>query len=210
MFEYVFFDLDGTITEPFVGITESVKYSLDKFGIAAENEELKGFIGPPLKDAYMKYFDFLEKDAEKAVEYYRERYREIGIFECELYDGIKELLESLSKKARLILATSKPEIFAKRILEHFGLDKYFYLIVGASFDDSRSHKIDVLKYAIEKSGADKEKSVMIGDRVYDTESALLCGISAIGVLYGYGNREEHEKAIYIADSVEALAAYFDV
>ena len=125
MYTHIFFDLDGTVTEPFLGITSSVKYSLEYFNIQAEREDLKVFIGPPLKDSYMKYFSMSEDDALLAVEKYRERYSKIGIFECELYDGAKEMLEKLSRKYKLVLATSKPQPYAEKILEHFDIKKYF-------------------------------------------------------------------------------------
>lgn len=208
MYKYVFFDLDGTITDPFEGITACVKYALEQFGISARQEDLLSFIGPPLKDEFMRRFDFSEKDAEKAVEWYRKRYPNEGIFECRLYDGIPELLEKLSREHTLVLATSKPLVFAERILEHFDLKKYFTYLVGATFDGRLSEKSGILAEALRISNAPLDESVMIGDRLFDTEAGVENGISSIGVTYGYGTCDEHKKAIYVADSVNKLAEFF--
>ncbi len=210
MYTHIFFDLDGTITDPFDGICECVKFSLEHFGIYSKKEDLKVFIGPPLKDSYMKYYNMSEGDALAAVAKYRERYSVKGIFECELYEGVRELLERLSKKYTLVLATSKPQEYAEKILEHFDIKKYFTHVVGASFDDKRSQKNDVLRYAIEKASAIPEKSVMVGDRVFDTEGAVENGMDAVGVLYGYGDRGEHKRAVFVAENVLFLSKFFEV
>ena len=208
MTTHIFFDLDGTLTEPFLGITTCVKYSLERFGIKTECEDHRAFIGPPLLDSYMKYYGFSEKDAERAVAYYRERYTDVGILECELYDGVRDMLEHLSHHYTLVLATSKPEPYALRILEHFDIKRYFTHAVGASFDKSLAHKTDVLREALRRSGADPATSVMVGDRDLDTLGAKENSMRAVGVLYGYGKREEHESAEFVAESVQALEDYF--
>ncbi len=210
MYTHLFFDLDGTITDPFVGITSCVKFSLEHFGIDSHADDLKKFIGPPLKDSYMQYYSMSEEEADEAVVWYRKRYSALGIFECELYDGMRELLQKLSDKYTLILATSKPETYAEKILEHFDIKRYFTHVVGASFDEKLSRKPDIIRAALEKSRAPHSSSVMIGDRVFDTEGALENGIDAVGVTYGYGEACEHEKAVYIAESVLSLAEFFDV
>lgn len=209
--KYVLFDLDGTITDPFEGITDSVKYSLEKFGINVEDKRvLRPFIGPPLKYAYMKYYGMDEENADKAVAYYREFYPISGIFNCTLYDGIKELLCELSKKYVIILATSKPQPFAEQIVDKFGLTKYFDHIVGATFDERVSEKSDVIKKVLSDFDIDPEEAVMIGDRSYDTEGAAANGVPSIGVSYGYGDRSEFVSAFAVCDSVRELAALFKI
>lgn len=210
--EYILFDLDGTLTDPGVGITNSVVYSLKKYGIDVPNKaELYKFVGPPLIDSYMKYYGFSKEQAIEAVGYYREYFSVIGIFENRVYDGIPELLEKLNKNGKkVILATSKPEDFAKRILERFSLDKYFYFVVGATMDETRSQKREVIAYALEQCGKpDPDTAVMVGDREMDIIGAHTLGIKALGVLYGYGSLEELENANadYIAESVEELEKF---
>lgn len=195
--EYIFFDLDGTLTEPAEGITNSVAFALRKFGIEIKTRaELQKFIGPPLIDSFMEFYGFTREKAEKAVEYYREFYRETGIYQNRVYEGIPALLNLLCEKdKKIILATSKPEKFANQILEHFGLTKYFHLVVGATMDEKRSRKDEVLAYAIEKSGiSDISSAVMIGDRKFDIEAAHKYGMEAVGVLFGYGTIEELKAA----------------
>ncbi|MBQ7897398.1 MAG: HAD hydrolase-like protein [Clostridia bacterium] len=207
--EYVFFDLDGTITEPFNGITKSVEYSLSKYGIKVEDrKELKAFIGPPLKPSYMKYYGFDEEKAIEAVAFYREYYSAGGMYDCELYNGADKLLKDMSEKYKLVLATSKPQPFAEKILEKFDLKKYFYHIVGATFDDKVSEKADVIRKALSDLDASPEKAVMIGDRFYDTDGAAENGMPSIGVTYGYGKRKEFGKAEKIFDSIEEIYKFF--
>lgn len=195
--EYIFFDLDGTLTEPAEGITNSVAFALRKFGIEIKTRaELQKFIGPPLIDSFMEFYGFTREKAEKAVEYYREFYRETGIYQNKVYEGIPALLNLLCEKdKKIILATSKPEKFANQILEHFDLSKYFHLVVGATMDEKRSRKDEVLAYAIEKSGiSDISSAVMVGDRKFDIEAAHKYGMEAVGVLFGYGTIEELKAA----------------
>ena len=195
--EYIFFDLDGTLTEPAEGITNSVAFALRKFGIEIKTRaELQKFIGPPLIDSFMEFYGFTREKAEKAVEYYREFYRETGIYQNKVYEGIPALLNLLCEKdKKIILATSKPEKFANQILEHFDLSKYFHLVIGATMDEKRSRKDEVLAYAIEKSGiSDISSAVMIGDRKFDIEAAHKYGMEAVGVLFGYGTIEELKAA----------------
>ena len=195
--EYIFFDLDGTLTEPAEGITNSVAFALRKFGIEIKTRaELQKFIGPPLIDSFMEFYGFTREKAEKAVEYYREFYRETGIYQNRVYEGIPALLNLLCEKdKKIILATSKPEKFANQILEHFDLSKYFHLVIGATMDEKRSRKDEVLAYAIEKSGiSDISSAVMMGDRKFDIEAAHKYGMEAVGVLFGYGTIEELKAA----------------
>ncbi|MBE6781102.1 MAG: HAD family hydrolase [Ruminococcaceae bacterium] len=208
-YEYILFDLDGTITDPGEGITNSVAYSLKTYGInVSDKRELYTFIGPPLYASFMKYYGFSEEQAIEAVDRYREYYRDKGVFECVLYPEIKNLLERLYLSGKkIILATSKPEFFANQILEHFDIKKYFYYIAGATMDGSRIDKADIIKYALDGINLlDKSLAVMIGDRSFDIIGAKENGIASIGVTYGYGSREELENANanYICDTVSEI------
>lgn len=192
MYEYVLFDLDGTLTDPGIGITNAVIYALNKFSIRVEDRtELYRFIGPPLLDSFQQFYGFSLTESREAIQYYREYYAEKGLLENRVYDGIPELLRSLKKSGRkLLVATSKPEVYAVQILEHFGLLPYFDLAAGASLDESRNRKEDVIRYALQKINGDPAQAVMVGDRVHDVEGAKANGLPVIGVLYGYGSEEE--------------------
>lgn len=202
-------DLDGTITNPKLGITKSVQYALKAFDILIEDlESLCKHIGPPLKEGFMEYYNFTEEEAERAIIKYREYFTDNGLYENEVYDGMEVLLENLRKAGKkLIVATSKPEFFARKILEYFHLDQYFDDICGATFDEKRTKKEEVIRYALEKNRiTDLSRVVMVGDRKYDIEGAKLVGIASIGVLYGFGNMEEFEDAgaDRIAETVNKL------
>lgn len=211
MFDTILFDLDGTLTDPGEGITNSVAYALRKYGIeVSDRSELYKFIGPPLKDSFMKYYGFDEDKAEEAIAYYREYFRDTGIFENRVYEGVEDMLRGLHANGkRIVLATSKPEEFAIRILEHFGLRKYFTVVAGASMDSSRSKKGDVIAYAISLCESfDKYTAVMVGDREHDIIGAKENGLKSIGVLYGYGDEKELKTAgaDYIVSSpIEVLS-----
>ena len=212
MYNTILFDHDGTLTDSGRGITNSVAYALNKFGIKFESkDELKCFIGPPLIKMFMQKFGVNENDAKDLVRLYREYYSTNGIYENDLYDGIGELLFSLSKaEKKLILATSKPEHFAVKILEHFDIAKYFSHICGATMDEKRTEKDDVIEYAISSAKISALSDVvMVGDREYDIFGAKKFGIDSIGVLYGYGSREELEKAgaTYVAEKVKDILTF---
>ncbi len=207
--DYILMDLDGTITNPKQGITKSVQYALKALGIEVEDlDTLTKHIGPPLKEGFLEYYGFSEEEADRAVEKYREYYMIHGIFDNELYEGMDRLLSGWKTAGKsIIVATSKPEPLARRILEYFGLEGYFTDICGATFDEQRSRKGEVIRYALEKNGiSDLQRVVMVGDRKYDTEGAKEVGITAIGVLYGFGSREEHMEAgtDLLAETVEEL------
>lgn len=211
-YDYLLFDLDGTLTDPGEGITNSVAYALRKQGIeVTDKKELYCFIGPPLSESFSRFFGFSMEESLRCVEYYREYYRDKGIFENLLYDGIPELLATLkSRGKKIILATSKPELFAKQILDHFGLTEYFDHICGASMDESRNKKAAVIEYALETAKLDDlARAVMIGDREHDINGAGLNGLDSIGVLFGYGDRPELEAAgaTYISESVEDIKKF---
>lgn len=193
----VLFDLDGTLTDPGEGITNSVIFSLERFGITVSNRaELYKFIGPPLLYSYKEYYGFSESDAKLAIKYYREYFSEKGIFENRVYDGITDMLGKLrGNNIRLSVATSKPEPFALKILEHFGLTEYFSLVAGATMDETRSEKHEVIEYALrELNIEDKARCIMVGDRKHDILGAKKNGLKSVGVLYGYGSRGELETA----------------
>lgn len=197
MIKYVFFDLDGTLTDPALGITNSILHALDKMNRPKPpREELYVFIGPPLLSAFQEYLGMTADEAELAIKYYREYFSVTGLLENSPYDGVGEMLASLREKGyRLCVATSKPEQFAVRILEHFGLAQYFEKICGASMDASRNSKTAVLEYLLGQMGEDAQNSaVMVGDRHHDIEGAENVGIPSIGVLWGYGSREELTEA----------------
>lgn len=209
MYKNVLFDLDGTLTGPGLGITNSVKYALSKFGIeVGDRSELYKFIGPPLTDSFAEFYGMNSEDTSKAIEYYREYFKNTGIVENEVYIGIPELLENMKLRGqKVILATSKPEEFAKRILEHFDLMKYFDFVAGATMDGTRSEKADVIRYALDMTNIDVNESIMVGDRKHDILGASANDLDAIGVLFGYGTKDELEKAgaKYIASDVHELS-----
>lgn len=209
MYKYLLFDLDGTLTDPSIGITNSVAYALSKFGINVEDKRtLYKFIGPPLVDAFSEYYGFSKEDSEKATAFYRETFSVKGLFENRVYDGVVEMLEALKNKGkRLIIATSKPEPFTMKILKHFDLLKYFDFVAAATFDSSRNSKDKVIAYALQSLDIkDRSEVVMIGDRHHDIDGAKENGIDSIGVLWGFGSREELETAdaTYIAESIDDL------
>lgn len=208
--DYIIFDLDGTLTDPMVGITKSVQYALRSYGIEVDDlETLCPFIGPPLKDSFMKYYGFSPEQASEAIGRYREYFTDTGLYENVEYSGIQELLSELKAHGKhLFVATSKPEVFAKQILEYFQLSEYFDFIGGASMDEVRVRKGDVIKYVLyENPLIEPSEAIMVGDREHDVLGAKEAGIESIGVLYGYGDREELELAgaDYVAATIEELA-----
>lgn len=206
-YQYILFDLDGTITNPMEGITKSARYALASFGIEVYDlRTLCPFIGPPLKQSFLEFYHLTDEQAEAAIIKYREYFSVKGIFENVMYEGVDKFLHTLTQKGKkLYLATSKPEPFARQILEHFKLSHYFSFIGGSTFDGSRSEKVDVIKYVLEETQiTDLSKTVMVGDRKYDITGAKMNGIDAIGVLYGYGDRKELEEAK--ADFIEVNLA----
>ncbi len=191
--QYMLFDLDGTLTDPKIGITTCVAYALEHLGVKTENlDDLCKFIGPPLIDSFQDDYGFSQEDAKFLVSKYRERFSEKGLFENRIYDGIKELLKSLYDQDKIIiLATSKPTVYAKKILEYFEIAQYFTFVSGSELNGTRDDKAEVIKYALEQNRiTDISNVVMIGDRKYDVIGAKKHGIKCIGVLYGYGDLEE--------------------
>lgn len=210
MSQVILFDLDGTLTESGEGIIKSVEYALEKLGITENDpENLKRYVGPPLKESFMKFSGLNEEQAEQGIGYYRERYTKVGMFENRLYPQIPELLEVLKINDKILgVASSKPEIFVNQILEHFGIAQYFQVIVGSELDGRRSKKEEVIEEALLRlhMQTERDKVLMVGDKEQDVNGARSCGLQCIGVAYGYGTREELSQAgaVYIADTVEDL------
>lgn len=204
----VLFDLDGTLTDSGEGIINCAQMTLERFGLPVPSrEEMRVFVGPPLADSFIAHGVPADR-AEEAVAIFRSRYLPIGKFENHPYPGIRELLEALKAQGhRLYVATSKPEATAIEVLEHFDLAKYFDRICGASFDQSRTSKSDVIAFLLESEGA-ANSAVMVGDTAFDVTGAAAHGIPTIGVAWGYGTVEDMKKAgaAAIADTPETLLA----
>ncbi|MDI7741056.1 HAD family hydrolase [Lysinibacillus fusiformis] len=208
-YRFILFDLDGTLTDPKVGITKSVQYALHKMNIVEQDlEKLTCFIGPPLQVSFKEYYGFDEEQTKSAIDYYRERFKEQGIFENELYEGILPLVQLLNEQQyRLVVATSKPTVFAEQILKHFELESYFDLIVGSNLDGTRSSKADIIRFILDYyKGYGNKDFVMIGDRKHDIIGANDTHIDSIAVSYGYGSMEEliESNPTQTAESVEQL------
>lgn len=212
-YKYILFDLDGTLTDPKEGISKGVQFALRKYNIIVEDlDSLKKFIGPPLKISFMEFFDFDEKKALQAVQFYREYYKEYGMFENKIYEDIEALIVKLKNLGLdLFVATSKPTVFSKEILKHFNIDKYFTEVVGSNLNDTMNDKGEIIKFIIDKYKINPNEAVMIGDRKYDIIGAAENNIDSIGVTYGYGSEDElkNAKATYIVKKVEDLLRYIN-
>lgn len=210
MYRYLLFDLDGTLTNSEEGITKSVDHALRTVaGIeTADLSTLTTYIGPPLVDGFMENHHLDYDTAVRCKDAYRARYQTIGLYENRLYDGIAEALARLHAAGRtLALATSKPEVFAQRILVHFDLAQYFTVICGATMDGRVSQKDEVITTALERLGhPPADEIVMIGDRRHDVHGAAAHGIDALGVLFGFGSAEELQTAgaISLVDTPHAM------
>lgn len=207
--EYILFDLDGTLTDSSPGIINSLIYAFDKLDFKVrDREELREFIGPPLIDMMMKKYGFSHDKATLGLKYYREYFKDKGIFENSVYEGVPQMLCHLQNCGyKLLLATSKPEVFAKRIMEHFDLEKYFYFIGGSDMGETRNSKSAVIEYVMKNCGiTEPQKCIMVGDREHDVVGAGKYNIETVGVLFGYGSREELENsgAAYIVETVFEL------
>ena len=192
----IYFDLDGTLTDPKIGITRSIQYALGKLDHPAmpTEDELTWCIGPPLRASFVKLLGG-DHAADAAVAFYRERFSDVGLFENGVYDGVPEVLTTLRASGhRLFVATSKPHVFAERIIDHFGLRDHFERVFGSELDGTRVDKSDLLEYALKEAAVDPSRTLMIGDRSHDMVGARNNGMKGIGVLYGYGNRDELTQA----------------
>ena len=199
MFTHIFFDLDGTLTDPAQGITNSFIHALKYFSREIPSyEELCKLIGPPLPYSFETILGFPKENVMEAVAKYREYFATKGLYENSVYPGMPELLQTLKEKGKhLVVATSKPEEYSIKIIEHFGLSKYFDFVCGSLMDESRSKKAEVIAYALERCGLgedDKSRVLMVGDRLHDIEGAQQNGLKSCGVLFGYGSRSELEDA----------------
>ena len=206
---YVFFDLDGTLTDPAEGITNSVMYALRHFGIeVTDRQKLYPFIGPPLSDSYAKYYGFTAEQSEKGVNLFREYFREKGIFENMPYSGMPELLAELHQLGcKLVVTSSKPQLFVERILDHFDMAKYFHAVCGATMDEKTSRKPIIIRNALDicpEAGANN--TIVVGDHALDVIGAHENGLPACAVLYGYGENDAiaAAKPEYTACSVNDL------
>ena len=208
-YKIILFDLDGTISDPKIGITKSVQYALQKMNIYEPDiDKLECFIGPPLQVSFAEHYDFDERETQKAIDFYRERFKEKGMFENGLYEEIPLLLKSLYDQGIiLVVATSKPTVFAKQILQHFKISQFFELIAGSNLDGTRTSKTEIIQYILNKFHNYKlDEFIMIGDRKHDIIGALNAGIDSIGVTYGYGSLEELKeiKPTYIVNNINQL------
>lgn len=215
MFNYILFDLDGTLTDPKLGITSSVQYALRALGIEEPSlDKLEPFIGPPLADSFREFYGLDEGQVKTAIVKYRERFNDRGIYENEIYPGIAEMLAALKASGKkLSIASSKPTQFVERILDYFDIRTYFDVIIGSNMDGTRSKKEEVVEEALrqmlpsEMTPAEKKAAVvMVGDRRFDIEGAREHGITSVGVSFGYAPEGELEQAgaDHIVDTVNAL------
>jgi phosphoglycolate phosphatase len=204
----VYFDLDGTLTDPKPGITRSIQYALRKLDhhTIPTEDELTWCIGPPLRASLVKILRNAET-ADRAVSLYRERFSDIGLYENRVYDGISDVLTTLGQSGRrLFVATSKAHVFAERIIDHFGLRHHFERVFGSELDGTRSDKSHLLEYALRTTSVDPSKTLMVGDRSHDMIGARNNGIRGIGVLYGYGSKDEliEAGALHVCATPEAI------
>ena len=211
MYDLVLFDLDGTLTDPKIGITKSIQYALSRLGVPEDNpERLVSFIGPPLFESFKQHYSFDDATALEAVGFYREYFSDTGIYENAVYPKIPELLIHLADCGKMMgVATTKPTPFAERILVHFGLHEYFTGVVGSELEPTGVSKSKIIRRALSNSpDILKEKVIMVGDRKHDIHGARDNGIHSIGVTYGYGVVEELSAArpTHLVDSVEGLQA----
>lgn len=217
MFKYILFDLDGTLTDPKIGITRSVQYALYALGIDEPSlDRLEPFIGPPLADSFREFYGLNEEQIAVAIAKYRERFAQQGIYENEIYPGISEMLAELKRKGKILaIASSKPTLFVEQILDYFDIRKYFDFVVGSNMDGTRSRKEEVVEEALRQMvsaemipSEKKDTVVMVGDRKFDIEGAKAQGITSVGVSFGYASEGELEQAgaDFTVNSVELLSA----
>ncbi|MGK4116050.1 HAD family hydrolase [Lysinibacillus capsici] len=211
-YKVVLFDLDGTLSDPKIGITKSVQHALQKAGVMVNDlDELEPFIGPPLQVSFQEIYGFNDTQITQAIRDYRERFTERGMFENKLYEDIPVLLAHLKQQGYILtIATSKPTVFAEQIIKYFQLESYFDLVVGSHLDGSRSAKGEIIAEVLQQLDSyPKEQFIMIGDRKYDLIGARENQIDAIGVTYGFGSLEElkNEEPKYIVDHVNDLLKY---
>ncbi len=208
-YDYVIFDFDGTVADTGEGILKSLQYSFEQMGRKVPDlSDLKKFIGPPIHYSYVNFYGVAEEDVEEYIKKYRERYRKIGIFECFVYPGMRKTLQKLREAGvKTGIASSKPVKLVYDVMEYLRLTEFFDAVVGTQFDDSNHPgKTDLVLESMRKLGAEKERTLMVGDRYFDIDGAKGAGIDSIGVVYGYGSREEFMEhgATYIIDAPEEI------
>lgn len=196
MIQTVLFDFDGTLFDTGEGILRSVQYALEGFGIhETDTARLRKFVGPPLLDSFSELYAMQPAQARAATERYRERYQPIGVYECEIYPGIPELLKQLRAAGfRIAVATGKPTPLARTILQRFDMEQLFDCVIGSEYDGSRSTKAEVVAAVLAETHTAPEDALMVGDRKYDVTGAAACGVPCIGVYYGYAEPGELEAA----------------
>ena len=214
MYQYILFDLDGTLTDPREGITKSVQYALAHMGIDEPDlTKLEPFIGPPLMDSFMEYYGFSLEEAQKATEFYRENFTVKGLYQNELFEGVPEMLQSLKAKGRVIaIASSKPEAFVQRILDNFEISQYFDYVCGSTMNEKRTKKEEVIEELLRRmnlSEEEKKQMLMVGDRKFDVEGAAYFGIPCLGLTLGFAAEGELEKAgaAAIVDSIKGIEEF---
>ena len=212
MITYLLFDLDGTLTNPQEGITKCVQHALRAFGIEEPDlEKLIPFIGPPLIQSFMEFYNMSEEDARKAVAVYRERFSTVGLFENFPYPGIADMLAELKAQGKILaVASSKPTIYVRRILEKFELAPYFDVVEGSNLDGTRVDKKEVIAEVLSQlDNPSADDLLMIGDRKFDVIGAREMGFGCVGVRFGFAAPDELEQsgAVYIADTVQDLHRY---
>ena len=210
-YNIILFDLDGTLTDPKVGITTCCQYGLRAVGVDVPDlKELEQFIGPPLLPAFQEVYGLDEEQALKAIDKFRERFQSVGLYENELLPGVPQMLRTLKEHGKILAtASSKPEVFVKQILQHFDIDSWFDEIVGSTMDEKHAGKAEVIGEALRRLGcadADRDSILMVGDRMHDVEGAAALNIRTVGVTFGYGSRSDLEQAVAwrIADTMEEL------
>ena len=207
-YKYIFFDLDGTLTDSQEGILNCVEYALESSGIhEPDRNKLRRFMGPPLMQSFAEFYGFSPEQAREATEKYRERFATVGLFENKPFEGVYDMLQALINSAHVLaVATSKPLVYTNRILLKYRLRPYFKFVSGAELDGTRDNKNEVIEYAIEKLGCPRDKMIMVGDRKQDIIGAKKCGVASCGVRWGYAEPDELEAAgaDYIAENMDDL------
>jgi len=211
--QYVCFDLDGTLTDPVVGITNSIQYAFERLDIPSPPPpQLAQYIGPPLRATFATLLGAASPTApivHQALEFYRERFASVGLFENTVYAGVPNMLAALrAASLHLYVTTSKPRVFAERILHHFALDTYFAGVYGSELDGRHDDKGELLQFLLQTEGVSPRTAVMVGDRLHDVRAAHYNALVAIGVTYGYGTEHElrHAGAAYVCDTPQAVTA----
>jgi phosphoglycolate phosphatase len=202
------FDLDGTLSDNYPGISRSIVYALDRMGIEPPSPEvLRRCVGPPMRETFAWLLDTGDAAiVEQAIAFYRERYGDVGWRENVVYDGVIDALAQLAQSAPLYLCTSKPEVYARRIVNLFGLSEYLRGVYGAALDGSLDDKATLLAHAAREEGFACEDAILTGDRMHDIRAARRNGARCVGVLWGYGTREELAPADVLAERPADLPA----